>query len=232
MYDGLLLSKDGGIITGIKKSVQQGEPTIIIGLGGTGIDALRVIKKKVYEQLIPDNPNGDIPEYKRIGFLAVDTDYIDTDYGEPCDLERKECLNIGVTNLNVKMKMDIESGAKEFKWLQPLELLGENGTGAIRQVGRYCLFKNIDKVTDRIRKLKEDVTVSTGVSKVNVHIIAGISGGTGGGTFIDMCYIIRDLLGSDATLFGYFFMPDVDLGKPGINANVAKHIKSNGVCGA
>ena len=229
MYDGLLLSKGGGIITDIKKSVQQGEPTIIIGLGGTGVDALKVIKKKVYEQLIPDNPDSDIPEYKRIGFLAVDTDYIDTDYGEPYDLERRECLNIGVTNLNVKMKMDIESGAEEFKWLQPLELLGENGTGAVRQVGRYCLFRNIDQVTDRIRKLKEDVTVSTEDSEVNVHIIAGIYGGTGGGTFIDMCYILRDLLGPDAILLGYLFMPDIALSKAGIADNnlIANRIKSN-----
>ena len=222
MYDGLLLSKDGGIITDIKKSAQQGEPTIIIGLGGTGVDALRVIKKKVYEHLIPDNPDGDIPEYKRIGFLAVDTDYIDTDYGEPYDLERKECLNISVDNLNRKMKDDIASGNKEFAWLQPnLDLKGQHGAGAVRQIGRYCLFKNIDRVTDRIRKLKEGVTISTGVSKVNVHIIAGISGGTGSGTFIDMCYIIRDLMGADATLFGYFFMPDVNLFKTGMGNGYA-----------
>ncbi len=229
MYEGLLLSTGGGIITDIKKSAYQGEPTIIIGLGGTGIDALRVIKKKVYEQLIPDNTDGDIPEYKRIGFLAVDTDYIDTDYGEPYDLERKECLNISVDNLNRKMKDDIASSNKEFAWLQPnLDLKGQRGAGAKRQVGRYCVFKNIDEIIATIRSLVTDVIMDTNTPKVNVHIIAGISGGTGGGTFIDMCYIIRDLLGSDATLFGYFFMPDVDLGKPGISANVAKHIKSNG----
>ncbi len=229
MYDGLLLSKGGGIITDIKKSVQQGEPTIIIGLGGTGVDALKVIKKKVYEQLIPDNPDGDIPEYKRIGFLAVDTDYIETEGNEFYHLKYEECFNIGVTSLNAKMDADIQSGAEEFKWLQPLELLGENGTGAVRQVGRYCLFKNIDQVTDRIRKLKKDVTVSTDDSEVNVHIIAGISGGTGGGTFIDMCYILRDLLGPDAILLGYLFMPDIALSKAGIADNnlIANRIKSN-----
>ena len=231
MYDGLLLSKDGGIITDIKKSAQQGEPTIIIGLGGTGVDALKVVKKKVYEQLIPDNTDGDIPEYKRIGFLAVDTDYIDTDYGEPYDLERKECFYISVDNLNRKMKDDIASGNKEFAWLQPdIKLLGERGAGAVRQAGRYCLFKNIDNITEIIRVLKTDVTAGAGDSKVNVHIIAGISGGTGGGTFIDMCYIIRELLGSDATLFGYFFMPDVNLNKWGIGGQplIANRIKNNG----
>ena len=55
MYEDLLLSTGGGIITNLKKSAQQGAPTIIIGLGGTGIDALKVVKRKVYEQLIPQS---------------------------------------------------------------------------------------------------------------------------------------------------------------------------------
>ena len=232
MYEGLLLSTGGGIITDIKKSAYQRKPAIIIGLGGTGIDALRVIKKKVYEQLIPDNPDGDIPEYKHIGFLAVDTDYdyIKTEGNEFYHLKDEECLNISVTNLNAKMDFDIQSGAEEFKWLQPnLSLHGLHGAGTIRQVGRYCLFRNIDQVTDRIKKLKADVTADTADSEVNVHIIAGVSGGTGGGTFIDMCYIIRDLLGPDAILLGYLFMPDIALSKAGIAENnlIANRIKSN-----
>ena len=46
MYEGLLLSTGGGIITDIKKSAYQGEPIIIIGLGGTGIDALKAVRKR------------------------------------------------------------------------------------------------------------------------------------------------------------------------------------------
>ena len=56
MYEGLLLSTGGGIITDIKKSAYQGEPAIIIGLGGTGIDALKAVRKKVYENILPDDP--------------------------------------------------------------------------------------------------------------------------------------------------------------------------------
>ena len=225
MYEDLLLSTGGGIITDLKKSAQQGEPTIIIGLGGTGVDALKVVKKKVYEQLIPDNPNDEIPEYENIGFLAIDTDAIATgnDANNLYDLEAAECLSIQVSNPAAK--------GVEFAWLQPgLKVQGLNGAGTIRQVGRYCLFKNIDKIIAKISDLRAAVTKRTSNNKVNVHILAGISGGTGSGIFIDMCYIIRDLLGGDATLFGYFFMPDVNLNKAGIAGNplIMNRIKSNG----
>ena len=231
MYEGLLLSTGGGIITNATKSAQQGEPTIIVGLGGTGVEALKITKRKVYDQLIADNPGDEIPEYKHIGFLAIDTDAISGKNGNKnvYNLRDSEILSIQVTNLNGKMKEDIRLRKKEFDWLQKdLELLSEDGAGTIRQVGRYCLFKNIDQVVSKIENLKKIVTKDTGKSKVNVHIIAGISGGTGSGTFIDMCYILREVLGTGATLFGYFFMPDVNLDKPDIGETIAKCIKSNG----
>ena len=231
MYEGLLLSTGGGIITDLKKSAQQGEPTIIIGLGGTGVDALKVVKKKVYEQLMPDNPKDAIPEYKHIGFLAIDTDKISTDSdGKGFHyLKEEECLNISVSNLNAKMDDDIKKKQPEFAWLQPgLDIKALDGAGTIRQVGRYSVFKNIDRITNKLKSLKKDVTMNTGKSNVNIHILAGISGGTGSGTFIDMCYIVRDLMGVGATLFGYFFMPDVNLNKPGIPDAITVRIKDNG----
>ena len=233
MYEGLLLSTGGGIITDLKKSAQQGEPTIIIGLGGTGVDALKVVKKKVYEQLTADNPKDAIPEYKHIGFLAIDTDAITTgnDANNFYNLEDSECLSIKVPNLNAKMEEDIRTKKKEFAWLQPgLKLQGLDGAGTIRQVGRYSVFKNIDEITSKIKNLKTAVTIGTGIPKVNVHILAGISGGTGSGTFIDMCYIIRDLMGDDSVLFGYFFMPDVNLNKKGVAGNslLMNRIRNNG----
>ena len=233
MYEGLLLSTGGGIITDLKKSAQQGDPTIIVGLGGTGIDALKVVKKKVYEQLIPDNPGATIPEYKNIGFLAIDTDTITTGNGANSfyDLEAAECLSIQVPNLNAKMAQDIKKKDKEFAWLQPgLNLQGLKGAGTIRQVGRYSVFKNIDIIKATLVSLKNSVTIGTGIPKVNVHILAGISGGTGSGTFIDMCYIIRDLMGEASALFGYFFMPDVNLNKDGIAGNplIMSRIRNNG----
>ena len=169
MYEGLLLSTGGGIITDIKKSAYQGEPAIIIGLGGTGIDALKAVRKKVYENILPDDPAAAEPEYKHIKFLAVDTD---------CEsfkgLAEEECMDIRVSNMAASMERAIWTERKEFNWLEEdLGLLGGGRVFPARQVGRYCLFKNIDKITDIIRELKTDVTAGAGDSEINVHIITG-----------------------------------------------------------
>ena len=152
MYEGLLLSTGGGIITDIKKSAYQGEPIIIIGLGGTGIDALKAVRKKVYENILPDDPTAAEPEYKHIKFLAVDTDCESFD-----GLAEDECLDIHVSDIDDKMKEDTvntnenKRPPEEFAWLQPgLSLQGEKAHYRfgpfVRQEGRYCLFKNIDKM--------------------------------------------------------------------------------------
>lgn len=64
VYSNLLLSEGGGIIF----PQQQGEQvkntaTILIGLGGTGLDCLKAIKATVKERLRPDDPEAKVPEY-------------------------------------------------------------------------------------------------------------------------------------------------------------------------
>ena len=70
----LLLSTGGGIISP-KQQAEQVENTasIFIGLGGTGIDAIRTIKTEVYLRLKPDNTDAVVPTYKHIRFLGIDT---------------------------------------------------------------------------------------------------------------------------------------------------------------
>ena len=74
MYNKLLVSAGGGIISRSQQSEQVEAATIAIGLGGTGISCLRALKKEVYNKLKPDLSAGDIPTYSHIKFLAVDTD--------------------------------------------------------------------------------------------------------------------------------------------------------------
>ena len=46
---------DGGIINKIVQTTQSEEPVVVIGLGGTGVDAIARLKRKLYEQIEPDN---------------------------------------------------------------------------------------------------------------------------------------------------------------------------------
>ena len=74
MYQSLLLSTGGGIISNVQKSLQDDAPVVVIGVGGTGARALDALKKKVYRQLQPDKPTDTIPRYEHIRFMEIDSD--------------------------------------------------------------------------------------------------------------------------------------------------------------
>ena len=74
-YESLLLNFGGGVIpSGHRSRPYAGAATLLIGIGGTGVDVLTKIKQKVYQDLIPDNPGEPIPRYGHIQFLAIDSD--------------------------------------------------------------------------------------------------------------------------------------------------------------
>ena len=67
VYPRLALSAGGGIISTEQQAEQmKNTATVLIGLGGTGMDCIRTIKTQVYSRLKPDNPEADIPEYSHI----------------------------------------------------------------------------------------------------------------------------------------------------------------------
>ena len=56
-YDQLLLEFGGGVINAHSQSeAYKKDACVAIGIGGTGIAALKRLKKNVYQQLIPDDP--------------------------------------------------------------------------------------------------------------------------------------------------------------------------------
>ena len=83
-YDRLSVSAGGGIMNDMKKSDRQDDATLCIGLGGTGKDALKKLKKEVYRRLKPDDPESPIPFYGSIRFLLIDSD--DADLGITQDI--------------------------------------------------------------------------------------------------------------------------------------------------
>lgn len=74
-YDKLLLSKGGGIIP-MQHMIEQipNTATLLIGLGGTGIDCISLIKEKVQQMIMPDDPLNAAPSHSHIRFLGIDTD--------------------------------------------------------------------------------------------------------------------------------------------------------------
>ena len=230
-YSKLLLNAGGGIISIDQQSEQaKNTASILIGLGGTGIDCLRTIKTQVYSRLKPDDPRAALPEYKHIRFIGVDTDENSTgknkattankdavDARMPLDevTEFFSIINPGVGDA-VKNARALAT-RPEMSWYNsqtPPPKVGAAGAGAIRQIGRFMMMDRADgfmnAVSEAIRNAKTGFINPT----VNIHIFAGISGGTGSGSFLDVCYMIREMTrGQNVKVFGYFFLPDVNLSR-------------------
>ena len=243
-YDSLLLNCGGGIINRSQQSKQyRGAAALAIGIGGTGVAALAELKQKVYQQLEPDNPDSPVPEYQHIQFLAIDSGTTDIDRMRGMarlDRER-EFFSINNPNLATALReKDLIKCNASLNWMDidrigDLMLLGNLPVCPIRQVGRYLLISRASNLISTIQaKCTQALEGMTG-SELDVYIFAGLSGGTGGGCFLDTCYIVQRALenmgrAQSANVTGLFFLPDVVNSKPQVASQPAtvKYYSSNG----
>ncbi len=227
MFDSLRLSAGGGLSSTLEKVAQaQNAATIAIGVGGTGLDAVRMFKKTVYERVKQDNfdkRDEEAPQYKRIKFLEIDSDDTHIMNAIPELDFSSDFEGIGVSNI-VQELSDTEKikSTSHLDWLNTeidAKKIGA-GAGGIRQVGKYLLSKKASRLRDVFRSMiSSAITGLKAGFDLNIYIMAGIGGGTGSGCFIDVCYIMQQVLedlgyGGTANVLGFFFLPDVNLSNP------------------
>ncbi len=222
MYNKLLISAGGGIISRSQQSDQALAATIAIGLGGTGISCLRELKKEVYNKLKPDPSTGDIPSYNHIKFLAVDTDKRslgDTGAIDTID-SNTEFFDISCPDIiSLLNRVTTLKNDPHLTWLsENINILNASaGAGGVRQIGRLLLMQSSREFERKVEELIESARRNLpGDAPLNIHIFTGIGGGTGSGTFMDVCYIVQYALKrlglyGKAQTCGFFFLPDVNI---------------------
>ena len=207
IINNLALSMGGGIIS-LKQQAKQAENTvsILIGLGGTGVDCIREIKTQVYSRIEPDGgEDAAVARYRHIRFLGVDADNANVSQdANPEDKKIAETLSL--------------SGDEVFTLAGSGVKFGADG---VRQVGRFLLMSKAADFMTKLQNLISDAKIGLQSPEVVVHIFSGMGGGTGSGTFLDVCYMVREVIKNEKGTYmcGYFFLPDV---------NVA-HVRSNRV---
>ena len=205
--------------------------TLLIGLGGTGIDCLRTIKTKVHERLNPDDNMQSASSYEHIRFLGVDSVLYGA-WGSNglLDLDKDEYFSLMTREVQLALKnRETLFERPELSWMD-FECLEESELGS-RQVGRFRMMVNSKKFMERVEC--EIVKARRGVlhPRLNIHIISGLGGGTGSGCFLDVCYMVRAIAQrvGNAAIFGYFFLPDVNLSKiPYEDTATREYIPLNG----
>lgn len=224
----------------IERVKKLNEPLLVIGLGGTGSDIVFNIKKTFAQRYeLPRDKDGNlIPVPNQTDYLVIDSDVAGLEGFEAHE-------KIDITLLGMKAILaNPEANLKDYekKWINPrlkADSVG-NGAGACRQAARLMLSRNYDKVRTAIHtKLTRLVQVAPGEAagrpaRINVVIAAGISGGTGSGTFLDIAQIVRSCLSSDSLgslkhrITGYLALPDIACDKANHDPHLSIVFKSNG----
>ncbi len=228
MYNKLYLASGGGIVSEAQQAEQADDAvSLLIGLGGTGIDCLRTIKTQVYNRIKPDADSGAVPKYDRIRFLGVDTDNQSKVKEEKnttyLGLEEDELFYLQGASI-AALKSTIKDVKKCYDWvsddLEEQSFTG-NGASGYRQVGRYLLMSQADAFMAEVSNIITTMREGTTGKRVEIHVFSGMSGGTGSGTFLDVCYMLKEItksiVGANGEpivdILGYFFLPDINISK-------------------
>ena len=225
----------GGVAFATAKSSPTPTPTVVISLGGLGAQTLNALKGKFSK---------DIVDCDHIWFRMIDTD--ETTFGDFCKvkadgtpndspdahMESGETIPLYDGNLSNCLAPAFIPAYID-RWLNP-SLRGReirnNGAQQTRQIGRVMVVHDTiyNRICGKLAILNQAVTAAVG-GTVDVILIAGVSGGTGSGSVIDVAYMIHDLMRRYActnyNLAGYIFTPDVQFTVPAIAAS--ETIKAN-----
>lgn len=206
----------------IEKVRKKSVPLLVVGLGGTGRDAVIAIKKTFSERyVLPTKEKGqDIPVPDKTAYLVLDSET-----RKPDDLELGEYVNISLPGIDRILK-NAESLLSPFEKTWVDSRLSSISSGIfipIRQAARLALSRNFYKVNAAVCGALQSVIFNIsgkaegGVDYVEVALVTGIGGGTGSGIFLDMCQIIRyaakTVSAIPVRLTGYIVMPDVSLAR-------------------
>src|SRR5574344_1119974 len=185
------------------------QPTVVIGLGGTGKGIILALQK-----IIAENSEKGMVDYPFLQFLSLDTDSASTT-GESNIVtidERELKINPSTESFPLKTNFslipDLEKDFPEIAaWfpssfrhsLTPAEL--DKGAGQKKAIGRFTFAWNANDLYTRLQNMLanpvslSDVksqNVGDNLSKfTNVFICGSLCGGTGAGTFLDVAYLVR-----------------------------------------
>lgn len=182
-------------------------PTVLVGVGGTGVEVLSRVRRLVEESY------GSLKKFPLISFLSIDTD---KDYkvsnpeaaGSPLQDHEKHWASVSGREVS-----DIMSNMPKYPWIEswfPRELernIGalEAGAGQIRACGRFAFFYNYHQIKARFNEacdrvkghetfMFDEYDIRVNSNGLNVFLVGSLSGGTGSGIILDLGYCIRNWL--------------------------------------
>ena len=202
---------------------------ILIGLGGTGGKILRAFKMRMFEEF----PNQEEREKQSVSLLYIDStrEMMPQDgrprpdfrvMGKDASFTNEEFLFIKGNDVsyildhinNFPSVKGIVSNAAAVK--SAIGNLGE-AAGQMRRAGRLLFASNAVAYVNALQSaFARCVKRSGNEAELNIHIFAGLCGGTGSGSVIDTVVQARKHF-PDAIINVYAMIPEMHLPKPNID---------------
>jgi eukaryotic-like serine/threonine-protein kinase len=202
-------------------------PAIVIGVGGVGLSVLRRLKAALQEQ------QGSVDALPQIRLL-----YLDADPAAPREAAQKgvgaplapnEVLQARLNRPSYYLRSH-EGRARVDSWFNTKMLyrIPRNlATTGCRALGRLAFVDNYRAIVrrleneletctreDGLRRAAEETKLGLRTNRPRVYIVTGLAGGTGGGMFLDLAYVVKNLLKTRgyprAETVGLFLLPEVD----------------------
>lgn len=195
-------------------------PTLYIGLGGTGKEILMRFRRRMYEDygephlpfartLVFDTDmqkNSDIPKgeeeanYEHVRLSKTKGEWISVEIQPDLYQQAKSDLK---TRKDRRYTPWLH---KEFFEIVP-EKAVQDGAGGYRQAGRLAFFIHYNKIRTAIESelatmlaymkdpnQQRNPPLSVDNSRIEIVIVSSIAGGTGAGMYLDMAYLVRDIM--------------------------------------
>ncbi|MDR1866246.1 MAG: tubulin-like doman-containing protein, partial [Bacteroidales bacterium] len=166
---------------------------IIIGIGGTGGNILKAIRKRFFQEV----PSAEERRTTPLGFVYVDSsmelmkpnDPTWKVLGENSQLGRDSFLYLRGANLDTERnRKGIKSWIGDWKiWTNIVGAIGDDGAAAQRRrLGRFLFACSVDDYKGILENQVREVRRKSDRTDVTFHIIAGLAGGTGSGSVVDV----------------------------------------------
>lgn len=185
-------------------------PTIIIGIGTSGLYTLEHVQRFYYETFKKNKP-------EHVEYLYIETNK-DNQVGVTPILNEIKRVYVSLGEMEKMVNNLKQEGCGN--WLPSTNQLVNAGLGAggIRSCGRLALwgcnsegdnFKNVvDAILNAYGRIASHTIEGAEKAKPTVFITGSFTGGTGSGIFIDMGYLLRHLIKDIKELFGLFLLPN------------------------
>lgn len=223
-----LSSQGGGIISGaVKSEIEPNSRILVIGLGGLGCKTVNELAG-VYRN--------DFNDQGRLSWIAVDTDQSCFDRISSLNggnIEQRDMFSLYRKDVQNLLKHPRIPYVRSFVHDEvPPYPITDQGAQQRRIVGKVmlCGGSAYGELRTEIKRRIEAMGGAANGSGMQVIIVAGISGGTGSGTFIDVSYMVRELAKENAnnSVFGIFYTPDVQRNEPWCKDAIWDNLQRNG----